>query len=303
MTESYLQDLDDALKRNGFQSRRRARIVTEFADHLHEDPTADLGPPDELAGRFADELGTSYARTAATTAFAALALAGILVAVRAVALLPFRSADFGAADTIGLLVAVLSGQIAFAAGTLGLIRAVRHRARATIPAREAVVLARRAGVGLVAGTLTLLAFPITQSYRAHPGAITIGHGSSGGWLWAAASIAGLIALAAAAPAVIRAARVRPRANGPGPGPGPGPGSGTGPGPGTDLDLLADLGPVARIVRSPTRFALLFAGALAVAVTLAGIAGNDPYDGAARGIVEGGACLGGYLTLGRYLGLK
>ena len=51
------------------------------------------------------------------------------------------------------------------------------------------------------------------------------------------------------------------------------------------------------------FALLVALTLAVATAAAGVAGNDPYDGALRGLFEAGGCLVGFAVLGRYLGLR
>jgi hypothetical protein len=79
MTETapYLSELDAELARAGIRGSRRKRIVTEFADHLRCDSAADLGAPAALATEFADELGTSFARTAAFQAFVALALAGV----------------------------------------------------------------------------------------------------------------------------------------------------------------------------------------------------------------------------------
>ncbi len=74
---SYLNDLESELTATGIPARRRRRILAEFADHLHEDPSAELGAPRDLARQFADELGTSLARKAAFRAFAALAFAGV----------------------------------------------------------------------------------------------------------------------------------------------------------------------------------------------------------------------------------
>ncbi len=37
--------------------------------------------------------------------------------------------------------------------------------------------------------------------------------------------------------------------------------------------------------------------------LVGAAGDDPYDGILRGVLEGGAFLSCYAALGRYLGLR
>jgi hypothetical protein len=279
----YLEALDGALRDCGFAGRRRRRIVAEFADHLQENPSADIGEPAQIAHRFADELGTHRARAAALAAFAALAIAGIMIVIRGATMLPLAS-DGSRYDTTTLLVALLAGQVALASGGLAVLRALRLRREPTIPRREAVVLARRAGVGLAAGAVTILAFPFQQAYAAHPGALQIGHGSTN-WVWPAMSAAALLALAAATPAVIRAARVRPLATGPA------------------GDLLADLGLIVRPTRTPTRFALLFAGALAFVLTVAGIAADDPYDGAIRGVLEATACLAGYGVLGGYLGLR
>jgi ABC-2 type transport system ATP-binding protein len=61
------------------------------------------------------------------------------------------------------------------------------------------VLARRAGIGLAAGVVTIVAFPLSQAYRARPGAVTIASHPTNLW-WPLASAAGVIMLVAAAPA-------------------------------------------------------------------------------------------------------
>jgi hypothetical protein len=288
-TTEYLSDLDAELARVGIRGARRERIVTEFADHLSCDPDADLGAPAALATQFADELGTSFARTAAFHVFLALALAGILVVIRAVALLPLTADGFSSADSVALLISAVAAQVAVVAGGLGLLRAIQLRGCGTIPRQEAAVLARRAGIGLAAGAVTIVAFPITQIYRAHPSAVAIGSQPTNLW-WPLASAAGLVVLIAAAPAVVRAALLRPQAAGPA------------------GDLLADLGPLqpvaARITAgSVNRLAFIIGAGLVIVVALAGVAANDPYDGILRGLLEGGAFLGGYAVLGRYLGIR
>src|ERR1700744_3338023 len=155
-TPQYLNDLDAQLARAGIRGPRRKRIVTELADHLSCDPDADLGDPTALATQFADELGTSFARTAAFQAFVALALAGVLVVVRAVALLPLTATDFGTADTVSLLISAIAAQVALVAGGLGLLRALQLRGRGIVPRKEASVLARRAGIGLAGGVVTIV---------------------------------------------------------------------------------------------------------------------------------------------------
>lgn len=56
---SYVDALADALDSVAIRGRRKARILTEISDHLRCDPDTDLGQVDELARRFADELGTT----------------------------------------------------------------------------------------------------------------------------------------------------------------------------------------------------------------------------------------------------
>ncbi len=239
--------------------------------------------------QFADELGTSFARTAAYQAFVALALAGILVVVRAVALLPLTPNDFGTAETVSLLISAAAAQVALVAGGLGLLRALKLRGHGTIPRAEASVLAGRAGIGLTAGVVTILAFPLSQAYRAHPSAVMIGSHPTNVW-WPLASAAAVATLVAAAPAVVRATRLRPQTAGPA------------------GKVLGDLGPLqpvaARIASgSVSRLAFIIAASLALVIALVGVAANDPSDGVLRGLLEGGAFLGGYAALGRYLGIR
>src|ERR1700744_410973 len=155
-TQQYLNDLDAQLAPAGIRGVRREGIVAERADPLSCDPDADVGAPPPLATQFADELGTSFARTAAFQAFVALALAGVLVAVRAVALLPLTATSFGTADTVSLLISAVAAQVALVAGGLGLVRALQLRGRGIVPRKEASVLARRAGIGLAGGVVTIV---------------------------------------------------------------------------------------------------------------------------------------------------
>jgi hypothetical protein len=288
-TTHYLKDLEAHLARAGIRGARRKRILTEFTDHLQCDPDADLGEPAALATQFADELGTGFARTAALHAFGALSLAGLLVAVRAVALLRLSEGGFGTADTVSLTISAIAAQVAFVAGGLGLLRALRLRGRDTISRDEASVLARRAGIGLAAGVVTIVALPFQQAYRAHPGAIAIGGHPINLW-WPLASAVGVVMLLAAAPSVVRAVRLRPQTTGPA------------------SDLLTDLGPLqpvaARIARnSVNRLAFILAAVIAIVVALSGVVADDPYDGILRGLLEGAAFLSGYAVLGRYLAIR
>jgi hypothetical protein len=151
------------------------------------------------------------------------------------------------------------------------------------------VLARRAGVGLAAGVVTIVAFPFSQASRAQPGALTIASHSTNVW-WPLASAAGVVVLLAAAAGVLRAARLRPQTAGPA------------------GNLLADLGPLqpvaARIAGgSVSRLAFTIAAGIAIVMALTGVASDDPYDGILRGLLEGGAFLAAYAVLGRYLAIR
>jgi hypothetical protein len=280
----YLQTLSAELTRVGIQGALRRRIVTELADHLESDPDADLGSPHTLARQFADELGTVRARTVAFRAFAALALAGTLFALT-VAATAIRGgvgrSNVSTPVRLLLLCCLLAGQVSFVAGGLGFLRAYRLRGQRVVSRGEAVVLRRRASVGLATGALTMIALPVMV--LAAPPLLT------SSWrmvAWVAAGV-GLVAIAAASPAVIAAARVRPSADG---------GAG---------DLFSDLGPsVPESLRvAPWRFAFVVAFVLAVVVAIAGASAMDPYDGALRGLLEGAALLVGFGLLGPYLGLR
>lgn len=284
---TYLDALESELHAAGIPARRRGRIVAEFADHLHEDPSAQLGAPRELARQFADELGTRLARTAAFRAFAALALVGVaLVAMFAAAggatglgIGRHRAVSAPNWTTPILLIAAVAAQVALAAGALALLRAWRLRHERVIGAPDAAVLARRSGVGLIGGLLTLAALPACAVAFPH----AVGHT----WAvlaWIVAGV-GVAALAGVAPSVIRSVRLRPASSG------------------EPADLSADLGPWLPSGLTPTRCALLLAAAIVVVLGLQGVVADDAYDGIARGLADGVACLAGFAVLGRYLGLR
>ena len=97
---------------------------------------------------------------------------------------------------------------------------------------------------------------------------------------------GTVALVTVLPALWAAARLRPVA------------------PGDAGDLFDDLGPFvpAPLRGRPWRVAIVIAAGVALAVAVAGAGESDLYDGIARGLADGLVCLGGFATLGRYLGL-
>jgi uncharacterized membrane protein len=173
---TYLHELEAELAAAAVPRVLRARIVAEFTDHLASDaelelsgdPAGRLGSPRELARQFADELGTGRARTAARRAFAALAVCGTVVVARVATLGPFNQVTQGP-GTLALLACVLASQVAFVAGSLGLIRAWRLRSSAAIPREEAEILARRAGVGLAAGAVATFAIPLRATLAAGHG--------------------------------------------------------------------------------------------------------------------------------------
>jgi hypothetical protein len=284
---TYLEALESELTAAGIPARRRARIVMEFADHLHEDPNARLGAPGELARQFADELGTRIVRSAALRAFAVLAFAGIVLAVMFLGDGRARQFSFSAADrtpTPGwaapiLLLAVLAAQISLAAGGLALLRALRVRRRRVISWSDATILVRRTGVALLAGAVAMCSLPVLALAFPDAGGST--------WhllAWILTGIA-FIGLALATPAVVRGMRLRPRVDG------------------EAADLVDDLAGVIPASFTPLRVAALLSVAIFVVVALVGVRAGDPYDGMARGIADGAACIAGYAILGRYLGLR
>lgn len=285
---NYLDALDRELSAAGIPMRRRARIVAEFADHLHEEPNAQLGAPRELARQFADELGTRLARTAAFRAFASLAFAGVgLVAMflaagrwRGLTLYgTHRHVSTPTWTTPIMLIVALAAQVAFVAGTLALLRAWRLRHERVIGRTDAVVLARRSAVGLLCGAVAMVALPVI--------ALAFRYSAGSTWTvsaWVVAVVA-VILMAGAAPSVLASVRTRPASSG------------------EPADLIADLGPWVPSGLSPVRCAYVLAAAILVVMSLQGIVVDDPFDGIARGLLDAIACMTGFMVLGRYLGLR
>ncbi|HET8978290.1 MAG TPA: hypothetical protein VFN87_09030 [Solirubrobacteraceae bacterium] len=274
----------------GITGRLRARILDEFADHLACDPDAPLGDPRELARDFADVIGSARAKTAAVAAFASLVVAGVLfvLVVGGIGGGLLRSAQAAggplqgppALATVAAAIVVVATQVAFAAGCLAALRWLWRREASVLPAAEAAILLRRAATGVGAGIVSMASLAvIVLATRHQPGAQHTG-------LAVAGAAAGVVALASALPSLWSASRLRPVM------------------PGAAGDLIDDLGPLALtgLRGRPWRVALLLAGAIVVAATALGVVTADPYDGALRGIADGLACLFGFATLGRYLGL-
>ena len=284
---TYLESLSTELARVGIRGRLRRRILLEIGDHLESDPKAALGAPGDLARQFAGELGTARARRAALVAFAALALAAVMLLVswagsRATGLAWPRAdpPSKAIADAAFALLAIGS-QVALVAGVLGVVRALRLRGELVVMRAEATVIGRRAIVALLAGIATVagLALIGVEFHRGQPG----------WWMPVTLAGAGVAAggLLAAMVIVASALRLRPVS------------------PGEAGDLFADLGPLAPpILRGrPWWLALTVAAALVVVITVGGVLQSDGYDGALRGLADGLACLAGFALLGRYLGLR
>lgn len=181
-----IERLERELAACGVPARRRRRIRLELEDHLACDPGADLGDPVELARRFADELGTAFARRAGYAVFLALSPVGVLAGVLALA--SHGTVNAGT---------VLGGQLAFVGGTLALLRAWRLRRAAVVSSADATFLRRRVVLGIGGGALTLGSIVIATQ---RPLAL-------------ATLAVGAVVLAAAAVACVAATRIRPLADG------------------------------------------------------------------------------------------
>lgn len=284
---TYLETLESELTSAGIPRARRRRIVAEFADHLHEDPSAQLGAPRELARQFADELGTRLARGSAFRTFAALAFVGVTLGAMLLAVGRMRALTMSARNSTPtpgwaaaiMMFSVLAAQVALAAGGTALLRAWWLRSRRVISAQDATVLARRSAVGVAAGMVALLVLP-TMAVAFHRQAGTTW--TTIAWILTGA---GFCAFAATLPSLLAGMRVRPRVEG------------------QAGDLIRDLGPWAPAGLTPLRVALIVALAIVVALGALGLVTDDPYDGLARGMADAIACLAGFAILGGYLGLR
>lgn len=267
---SWLGELDVELRKTGIPAARRRRIAAELADHLASDPASEerLGSPAELARRFADELGTVYARQAGYAVFLALVPLGLLFVALALTSLHATNAD---AEITGGL--VLGIQLAFVGGTLGLLRAWRMRRAGVLAAGEARVIVRRALLGIAGGAITV----VTLGFAAFQGRGIQWHVPV---LAYAAVVVGALTLTSATALTVRAAALRPSAEG------------------AVGDLSSDLGIDAR----SWTIALVVALAIALCIAIAGVVQADPIDGLARATGDGLLCLAGFAVLGRPLGL-
>ncbi len=267
-----IDELDRELAAVGVPARRRRRIRLELEDHLACDPNADLGDPRALARQFADELGTAYARRAGIAVFAVLVPFGLLFG----ALFLLASVHVGNPTPLPLMLALVVGvQLAFVGGTLAALRAWRLRRLPVIPAEEARIVVRRAGLAVLGAALALISlwYVVSGFYQAFWWTVRV-------LPWVTFGV-GAAAVVLGSVAVVRAWRLLPVAEG------------------ETHDLSFDLG----VTASPWRIAVVVAGAVALCIALAGVAQSDPIDGLARGVADGLLCLAGFALLGRWLGLR
>lgn len=262
-----LEKLSAELAAVGIRGRLRARIVAEARDHLAEGDEERFGDPADLARQFADGLALDRSRRAAFAAFGALAAAGagfaaiwLAVASGPQDIAAGRWAPLGVAAALGTIV---FPQVAFAAGVLALLCALRLRGAAAAIA----LLLTRTRVALVFGALALLSV----------GVYGIEFGLAA-WVPVVAG-ALLLPLGVAAGLTRGAAAVKSSV------------------PGEAGDVFDDLP-----VRLPRRYGLLCAVTAGVAA-LATFAAAPSHEGIRNAVAEVIFVTAGWLALGRRLGLR
>ena len=277
------------------------RVLDEVRDHLEEsegrgdlDPAATFGDPARFATEVAAELATSQTRRATFASFGALALTGFGYAL-ALGLVPaaggWQDLTGGRVGFLGPVLAialVLLPQIAFVAGCLALLAALRVRRTQLVPDAELRLVRRRCATALGAGAgivLALAAFALDASGEL-----------AAWWAWTtlAVCVVAALPLSAASAAVAHARH-----------PVGAPEGGAG-------DVFDDFAPVFRwtpvrrleLAEHPWRLALLCAAAV-FALSLAGgwYAEGDPGSGLVRGGFEAVALVVCFALLGRRLGLR
>jgi hypothetical protein len=268
---SFLAELRRELARAGIRGGLARRIELELADHLACDPQAYLGPPAEIADRFASELRVVRTRRAAIGSFAALATCAAMLLVAGFALnrtSPTGHATHGTA--IAGLGMVVFAQIAFVAGVLALLRGVRGR-----DAGDLRLAQRRALVALAAGAGFCVSVA-AQSLATQPMSL--------GWhaLALAIALAPIPLLAAAGAATRAAAEMTPSSEA--------------------VGLAADL---PRPVAGYAPLVLVALGTIAVAgVVFQGVVfEGSGWEGIIRGGLEASGLVAAVVLLGGVLGLR
>ena len=301
MIEQYLTVLGRALKESGVRGRAADRVLAESRDHLLElaqesgerEALSRFGDARALAGQVAAQLATTRTRRATYGAFGTLAIVGVgyLGFFAAVNLggggpdiFDGRIAALGVLAGLGLFVCP---QVAFVAGCLAMLRALRLRRGEALPAGELSVMRSRAAIALGAGWLSVGSWALfaVEFWNAAPLAS-----------WVAPTMLAVcgaltIPLAAGSVALVRSA---------GPQAPPGPAGDVF----DDLAPVFRLGPLRTLPGHPWRFAVLFAaGVSIVGFVLGWTAEGDPGSGIFRGGFEGVAVLICFAALGRRLALR
>lgn len=288
--DAYLRELSAELRRLRVPAARRRRILAEAEDHLRSHPQALIrfGDARAIAQQCADEVGGVAARRLSVTAFAVLAIVGVLFAAFLLAIfsaVPVRAilccTSTAPARVLTLALLVVAPQVAFVSGVLAALRALRLRARTELPASEVHTLRRRTAVALIAGAAAMVALVLFVIENA---SVLPAWSAPATFTTFGVSIALLVFVTVP---VAATSQIRVQ------------------GAGAAGDVFVDLGAAvpAPVRGHPWVFAILVALALALVVFAPGVAADDGYDAAIRGAAEALACLAGFALLGRYLGLR
>lgn len=257
--------LRDELDRVGIRGRLARRIELELADHLACDPEANLGEPRLIAERFAAELRLPLTRRATYTGFAGLALAAVLLAASQRALVVAHGSVPSVPGLRGTLIAWagLAIMLGCQVAFVSGMLALWGVRRGTPPA----LVQRRLAFALGSGLLVVCGIGF-DSVAFHPYLP----------LWATA----VAAAAAVAPVPVLAASA---------------------GGLRTASALTPGGPVA-VRPFPAWLVVAIGAAVVLAITVgSAFAERSWQEGLVRGALEAAAFAGGYLVLGRRLGIR
>lgn len=167
MIEDYLRRFAEELERRGVVGRARLRVLAETEDHLRElagehgedAAVTRFGESRLLARDIAAQLATTRTIRSTYATFAVLTV----TAFAYIALLAFvRGAkpdlfggDHEALGVLASLGLLFVPQVAFVAGGLALLRALRRRGQGALSCHELDVMGRRSAVAITAGGLTI----------------------------------------------------------------------------------------------------------------------------------------------------
>ena len=301
MNDEFVSRVAAGLGERGVRGARAARVLAEVRDHLAEaerhgdaNPAASFGDPVRFSRDVAAELATSQTRRATYASFAALAFVG-LGYVLALGLVPaaggWQDSTDGRLGVLGPVLAitlVLLPQIAFVAGCLALLAALRLRLTRVVAGAQLQLLRRRSAVALGAGAVTMLALAAF--------ALDASGELASWWTWTtlALSASAVVPLAVATHEVAEARHPLAESEG------------------RADDVFDDLGPVLdwapirrlELPEHPWRFALTCAvGVFALGLAGGWYAEGGPGSGLVRGTFEAAALLICFAALGRVLGLR